>query len=261
MVWMKGGLAPVRTALGAAVLFSLALPMICATSAYAAPAQTAQDSKSTATKNTAAKATSVKTAATKAEVSKTAGAQPSSKTPQLKGSKSIVAQRNVSYGISCVPYARAVTGMGIKGNAKDWWNNASGLYARGHMPESGAVMSFQGTRSMSLGHVAVVTRVLDNRTVEIDHANWRGPGASKGGVFKNIPVVDVSANNDWSQVRVGLGHSGEYGGTVYPTNGFIYDRPDNGSLLAAATVRSTTTVAEATPARWRDAEAIVRQVR
>lgn len=254
--WMKGGLAPVRAALGTAIALSLALPMFCISGA-----QAAQDAKPTTTKSAPAKTAPEKATTSKLLVSKTAAVQPSSKTAQLKGSKSVVAQRNVSYGISCVPYARAVTGMGIKGNAKDWWNNASGIYARGHVPESGAVMSFQGTRSMSLGHVAVVTRVLDNRTVEIDHANWRGPGASKGGVFKNIPVVDVSANNDWSKVRVGLGHSGDYGGTVYPTNGFIYDRPDNGSMLAAATVRSTTTVAEATPARWRDADAIVRQVR
>lgn len=254
MAWMKGGLAPVRTALGTAVLLALTLPVI-----PMHPAQASQDIKTATTKSTPAKATPEKAAATKPVVTKTAAVQPTNKNPQFKSSKSTVAQR--SYGISCVPYARSVTGMGIKGNAKDWWNNASGTYARGQLPESGAVMSFQGTRSMSLGHVAVVTRVLDNRTVEIDHANWRGPGASKGGVFKNIPVVDVSANNDWSRVRVGLGHSGDYGNTVYPTNGFIYDRPDNGSMLASAATRQITTVAEATPSRWREAEAIVRQVR
>lgn len=178
-----------------------------------------------------------------------------SKTTALKASKVAYVPR--SYGISCVPYARAVTGMGIKGNAKDWWDNAAGTYARGQAPESGAVMSFQGTRGMTLGHVAVVTRVLDSRTVEIDHANWRGPGALKGGVFKSIPLRDVSPNNDWTAVRVGLGHSGDFGNTVYPTNGFIYDRPDRGSMLASARAPEP----QATPARWREAEAIVRQVR
>ncbi len=178
--------------------------------------------------------------------------QPTSKNPQLKTSK--VAYVTRGYGISCVPYARSVTGMDIKGNAKDWWDNAAGQYARGNLPESGAVMSFRDTPGMRLGHVAVVTRIVDSRTVEIDHANWRGPGATKGNVFKNIPVVDVSPRNDWSQVRVGLGHTGDYGGTVYPTNGFIYDRPDNGMMVASASIT-------AQPARWRDAEVIHREIR
>ena len=47
-----------------------------------------------------------------------------------------------------------------------------------------------------------------------------------------MPVVDVSEANDWTAVRVGLGESGKFG-SVYPTYGFIYDRPDNGVMLAA----------------------------
>jgi len=70
----------------------------------------------------------------------------------------------------------------------------------------------------------VVTTVLNSRLVEIDHANWAGPGAGRGGVSRGIPVMDVSERNDWSEVRVGLGHTGDYG-SVYPTYGFIYDRP------------------------------------
>jgi hypothetical protein len=46
-------------------------------------------------------------------------------------------------------------------------------------------------------------------------------------------VVDVSEANDWSAVRVGLGRSGDFG-SVYPTYGFIYDRPDNSVEVAAA---------------------------
>jgi hypothetical protein len=53
-----------------------------------------------------------------------------------------------------------------------------------------------------------------------------------GGVARNIPVVDVSENNDWTAVRVGLGQSGEFG-SVYPTYGFIYDRPDTGVMVAS----------------------------
>ena len=42
--------------------------------------------------------------------------------------------------IWCVPFARAVTGLDIRGNAKTWWQQAKGRYARGQEPEVGAVM-------------------------------------------------------------------------------------------------------------------------
>ncbi len=206
----------------------------------------------------AAKTAEVKTTAVHvaAPAKKISSAQASKSSP-LKTSKVVYAAK--SYGISCVPYARSVTGMDIKGNAKDWWGNAAGQYARGSRPESGSVMSFRDTAGMRLGHVAVVTRVVDSRMVEIDHANWRGPGATKGNVFKSIPVMDVSENNDWSRVRVGLGHTGEYGGTVYPTNGFIYDRPESGQMMAQASYRPSSALL--TPSTWRDAELIHREIR
>jgi hypothetical protein len=81
---------------------------------------------------------------------------------------------------------------------------------------------------MRLGHVAVVSRVINPREIQIDHANWWG-----GMVARNIPVVDVSEANDWTAVRVGLSRSGEFG-SVYPTYGFIYDRPDTGKMVASS---------------------------
>ena len=134
-------------------------------------------------------------------------------------------------GISCVPFARAATGIALKGNAANWWDAAAGVYQRGSQPEPGSILNFRATGNMRLGHVAVVTNVIGDREVEIDHANWAGPGASKGGVSRGIRVQDVSASNDWSAVRVALGHSGDFG-SVYPTYGFIYDRPDNGRMVA-----------------------------
>ena len=53
-----------------------------------------------------------------------------------------------------------------------------------------------------------------------------------GGVAHNVPVVDVSEANDWTAVRVGLSESGKFG-SVYPTYGFIYDRPDTGVMVAS----------------------------
>lgn len=131
--------------------------------------------------------------------------------------------------LQCVPFARMDSGIQLSGNAYAWWDKAAGLYQRGTKPESGSVLSFQANGAMRLGHVAVVSEVLDGRTVTIDQANWSGPGQ----VSRNVMVVDVSSGNDWSAVRVGLGHTGEFG-SIYPTNGFIYNRPDTGTLIASA---------------------------
>jgi surface antigen len=132
-------------------------------------------------------------------------------------------------GISCVPYARNASGITLAGNAWEWWDHADGTYARGGVPEPGSVLAFRANGRMRLGHVAVVTRVVNDREIEIDHANWAGRGVARG-----VPVVDVSENNDWTAVRVGLG-SADFFGSIYPTYGFIYDRPDTGTMLTAIT--------------------------
>ncbi len=129
--------------------------------------------------------------------------------------------------LQCVPFARANSGIELVGNANTWWNNAEGVYQRGAKPEVGSVLNFRANGIMRMGHVAVVSAVVDSRNIEIDHANWSGPGD----IRRNISVVDVSPLNDWTAVRVALGRSGEFG-SVYPTYGFIYDRPDGGSLIA-----------------------------
>ncbi len=131
-----------------------------------------------------------------------------------------------SGGISCVPYARAVTGMQITGNGVNWWGNAAGIYHRGQQPEPGAVMAFRASGNMSRGHVAVVRRVLGRREVQIDHANWGGPGIRRGTVMRNVRVIDVSDRNDWTTVRVQSGHASDAFGRAYPIFGFIYNRPD-----------------------------------
>ncbi len=134
-------------------------------------------------------------------------------------------------GLQCVPFARENTGIELAGNASAWWSAAEGVYQRGAKPEVGSVLNFRANGHMRMGHVAVVSNVIDSRNIEIDHANWAGPGAVRGGVSRNITVVDVSPGNDWSAVRVALGHTEEFG-SVYPTYGFIYDRPDRGTMVA-----------------------------
>ena len=136
-----------------------------------------------------------------------------------------------SYGISCVPYARQVSGIEVAGNAWQWWGNAAGLYARGDRPEAGSVLNFRANGRMRLGHVAVVTQVVNPREVIVEHANWPSGGGS-GGVSHGVAVVDVSEANNWSAVRVELGRQGTFG-SVYPTYGFIYNRPDTGVAVAS----------------------------
>lgn len=130
-------------------------------------------------------------------------------------------------GLQCVPYAREVSHVDLSGNAYLWWAEAAGRYARGNAPEEGAVLNFRSIGRMPLGHVAVVTAVMDSRTILITQANW-----VPGSITNDVTVQDVSANNDWSQVKVELGDSSKWG-APYPTYGFIYNRPDTGIVVAS----------------------------
>lgn len=131
--------------------------------------------------------------------------------------------------LQCVAYARTASSISLSGNAADWWSNAAGSYARGNRPQAGSVLAFSANTRMRLGHVAVVSRVINGREIEVDHANW---GGYRGAIARAVPVVDVSPNNDWTAVRVGLSNNGDFG-SVYPTFGFIYDRADNGVRVAS----------------------------
>jgi len=117
----------------------------------------------------------------------------------------------------CVPFARNMTGVALRGNARTWWSQAAGTYERSHEPKVGAVMAFSATRKMPMGHVAVVSDVVSDREIRIDHANWRRNQISLG-----MSVFDVSKNNDWSAVRV-MSQS-TAAGRVYPIAGFISPR-------------------------------------
>ncbi|MGA0604198.1 CHAP domain-containing protein [Caulobacter sp. KR2-114] len=122
----------------------------------------------------------------------------------------------------CVPFARLVSGIQIFGDAYTWWNQAAGKYDTGFTPRAGAVLCFKPTGRMRLGHVAVVSQVLTDRVIQITHANWSLIDGSRGQIEKNVTVVDVSPQGDWSQVKVWYDPNGNLGTTVYPTYGFIY---------------------------------------
>ena len=124
--------------------------------------------------------------------------------------------------LQCVPYARIVSGVQIYGDALTWWDQAENHYRRGHMPRKGAVLAFRPMGPMVLGHVAVVSRVLDDRRVLIRHANWSVPGA----IEEDVLAIDVSEEGDWSEVRVWHSPTNQMGARSNPTFGFIYpDKP------------------------------------
>ncbi len=137
----------------------------------------------------------------------------------------------------CVPFARLVSGIQIFGDAWTWWSQAAGKYQTGYVPKAGAVLCFRPTGRMRLGHVAVVSQVLTDRVIQITHANWSMIDGSRGQVERNVTVVDVSPNGDWSLVKVWNDPSHNLGATTYPTYGFIYADPASAASakIAAAT--------------------------
>ena len=121
-----------------------------------------------------------------------------------------------------MPYARALTGVEIRGDAHTWWGQADGRYQRGTAPKIGAIMSFRPHGNMRLGHVAAVRRIVDKRTLIISHANWSTIDGERGHIEDDVRVVDASEANDWSRVRVWYTPNAAIGMTEWPLNGFIY---------------------------------------
>jgi surface antigen len=127
----------------------------------------------------------------------------------------------------CVPYARRLSHIELIGDAFLWWAEASGRYARGSRPEPGAVLAFHATAQMPLGHVAVVSRVINSREILVDQANWVHNQISRG-----IRVADISRDNNWTDVEVET--TAGTMGVPYPTYGFIYDQSPGGMVIANA---------------------------
>lgn len=122
----------------------------------------------------------------------------------------------------CAPFARLASGIQIFGNAGTWWHQADGRYERGNTPEAGAVLVFKAAGRMRVGHVAMVTGIIDSRTITVTHANWSPINGSRGQVEEDVQAVDVSPNNDWTEVRVWYAPIGEIGTSEHPTYGFVY---------------------------------------
>jgi hypothetical protein len=119
--------------------------------------------------------------------------------------------------LECVTYARQVTKFDLRGDAWTWWNGARGRYQRGRTPQPGALLVLKRVRK-SAGHLAVVTQVIDDRTIIASHANW----LNRGRIHENTPIRDVSPAGDWSSVRVWYTPGKQWGASAYPAYGFVY---------------------------------------
>lgn len=126
----------------------------------------------------------------------------------------------VAYGLpstECVPYARSMSGIQIWGDAVTWWSQATGKYQRATRPSAGSVLVLRGYNDNTRGHVSFVKAILSERIIRVDHANWLNGGE----VTLDVPVIDVSPNNDWSQVRVWHVPGMQWGARTYAAEGFI----------------------------------------
>ncbi len=134
-------------------------------------------------------------------------------------------------GLSCAPFARALTGIDLHGSAASWWRQADGRYARAQTPEIGGVLVLRASDRLPSGHVSVVSRVLDARSIEVIQANW-----APGELERDQPVIDVSPANDWSVVRVWYAPIAAMGSSAYPAYGFILPATafDHDTLARAA---------------------------
>lgn len=131
--------------------------------------------------------------------------------------------------LSCVPYARATSGIDLSGNAWRWWDEAAGRYVRSRVPEVGAVLVLRRHGDMDEGHLAVVTRILGPREIAVTQANWVAHRIEHG-----QPVVDVSPANNWTLVRVWWPPVRALGITDYPADGFILPEPAAAGAVASA---------------------------
>ena len=135
------------------------------------------------------------------------------------GSMALLNQPAGGYA-QCVPYARDVSGIQLYGDAWTWWAKADGRYARGEAPKPGSVLTLKKTNRLTAGHVAVVAAIVEPRRILVDHVNWGDNRDLRSKIHQRQPVIDVSPNNDWSEVRF-MNTLGSFG-AVYPAHGFIY---------------------------------------
>lgn len=132
--------------------------------------------------------------------------------------------------LQCVAYARARSNIFIYGDAWTWWAKAHGRYFRSRAPERGAVMVLDGYAGPHRAHLAYVRSVVSSRKIVVDHANW----LDRGNIHLGDAVMDVSPDNDWSEVRVFNLETHAWGSRHYHVRGFIGPGPGERTMRVAS---------------------------
>ena len=72
----------------------------------------------------------------------------------------------------------------------------------GTRPASARSSPSPSSRGLPLGHVAVVSRIVEKRVLMLTHANWSRQNGERGHAEQDVTLFDVSPDNDWSEVKV-----------------------------------------------------------
>ncbi len=155
-------------------------------------------------------------ASTPAPISAGGYGRPSERLPDFDGEGARVT--DYAANLQCVQFARETSGVEIFGNANTWWSQAAGRYPRSNVPAFGSVFVLHGYNTTARGHVAVVTHIDSARVIRVDQANWLNGGE----ISRGVPMMDVSPNNDWTEVRVWHIPGGHWGARIYRADGFIH---------------------------------------
>jgi hypothetical protein len=103
------------------------------------------------------------------------------------------------------------------------------------------VLVLHGYQDPNRGHVAVVKEIVSPRMIIVDHANW----LNHGEITRDVPVRDISPNNDWSQVQVWYVPTRQWGSRAYDVQGFILNMVQDVQAANAQTAQATPTAASA----------------
>lgn len=148
-------------------------------------------------------------------------------------------------GITCAPFARELSAVALYGDAYTWWSAAAGRYKRSSQPQVGAVLVLRREGRLPSGHVAVVSRVLSPRQVQLIQANWVADE-----VTEDQLAVDVSPRNDWTEVRMWWPMTDRLGSHAYAAYGFILSPlPATHDVLRRATRPAASYALEGTTGR------------
>ena len=136
-------------------------------------------------------------------------------------------------GINGTGIARDAAGRGLKVLLVEMNDLGSGTSS------ASTKLIHGGLRYLEHRAFRLVREALNEREVLLTHANW----SYRGGIERNVRAIDVSPNNDWTNVRVWYGPIGDLGLRPNAAKGFIYaQKPIAAPVQIAMADRATVSV-------------------